>query len=227
MDEAKKKAFLERCEAEFHRTPGEELANGITHLLGVVFGVVALTMMCVFSAQERGALYITSCAIYGTTLIVLYSASMLYHLIRPYRTKALFQLFDHCSIYLLIAGTYMPYSLLGVHNAMGWTMFGIEWGLAILGIVFECVFSRKVANILSLPIFIIMGWLISIAMPRVYAELNTPAFWLLCSGGLAYTIGIIFFLMDRVPYMHTIWHLFVLGGSVCHWVSITFYMVRQ
>lgn len=223
--EAERIIWFRMCLKEFHRSRGEEIANFITHLVGVIFGIVALTMMCVFSAQNRTALAITSCAIFGTALIVLYTASMLYHVFRDLKIKSLFQLFDHCSIYLLIAASYMPFTLLTLPPRSGWTIFGLQWGLAMLGILLECLCSRKWANILSLPIFICMGWMLALVMPDIFHNMNTTAFWLLVSGGLSYSIGIIFYIMDNVPYMHTVWHVFVLGGSVCHWISITFFML--
>lgn len=224
-DQYKKDTWFLTCLKEFHRTRGEELANGITHLLGIIMGVVGLTMMLVFASQYRSALYITSCAIFGTTLIILYTASTLYHFFKSFRVKSVFQLFDHCSIYLLIAGSYMPFVLLTIGQAKGWTIFGIEWGLAIIGILVEIFCSRKWANIISLPIFIVMGWLVIFTIGDMKDTLSTPAFWLLCAGGISYTVGILFYVMDKVPYMHTVWHLFVLGGSVCHWISITFFIV--
>ena len=223
--EQKRIDWFRRCLKEFHRSEGEECANVVTHLLGVIFGIVALTMMCVFCAQYRTALYTVCCAVYGTCLILLYTASTLYHGFSDFRKKSIFQLLDHCAIYLLIAGTYMPFTLLVLPAPKAWTFFGIECGLGITGLLVECLCSRRKANIISLPIFITMGWLIVAAFMDVFHNLNTPAFVLLVTGGGVYSIGVIFFLMDRVPYMHTIWHLFVLAGSVCHWVAITFFIV--
>lgn len=217
--------WFRQCLKEFHRSRGEEIANFITHLVGVVFGIVALTMMCVFSAQNRTALYTTSCAVFGATLIILYTASMLYHLVSDIRLKSRLQLFDHSSIYLLIAGSYMPFVLLTISSTKAWTVFGVEWLLAIAGITMEMLCPRRLANIISLPIFIAMGWLVVFVFRDICASLSTPALWLLISGGLSYTVGIIFFLMDHVPYMHTVWHVFVLGGSICHWVAITFFLL--
>ena len=213
------------CLKEFHRSAGEEWANGITHFVGVIFSVVAITMMAIFCAQNRSPIYTVSCVIYGTCLLVVYSISSLYHIISDFKAKSVFQLLDHCSIYLLIAGSYMPFTLLVLSPQKAWVMFGIEWGLALAGILVECLCSRRKADISSLPIFLVMGWLIVGTFVDVYRNLSTPAFVLLCTGGGVYTIGVIFFLFDRVPYMHTVWHVFVLSASICHWVAITFFIV--
>ena len=223
--EQKRINWFRHCLKEFHRSEGEEWANGITHFVGVIFSVVAITMMAIFCAQNRTPLYTVSCVIYGTCLLLVYSISTLYHIIRDFKAKSVFQLLDHCSIYLLIAGSYMPFTLLVLAPHKAWLMFGIEWGLALAGILVECLCSRRMADIISLPIFIVMGWLIVGTFVDVYRNLNTPAFVLLCVGGGVYTIGVIFFLFDKVPYMHTVWHVFVLLASICHWVAITFFIV--
>jgi len=209
--------------SRFHRTRGEEWANGITHLIGFLLGIATLVLMCVFSACWHTAIHITSCAIFGSMLIILYLASTLYHLVKGQKIKKIFQTFDHMSIYLLIAGTYTPYALLAMTPAWGWTIFGLQWGLAIIGIFLECLLPRKKADKVSLPLFVCMGWMLLIAFSQVIDALPSVPFWLLCAGGFSYTAGVIFYVMDRVPYMHTIWHLFVLGGSICHGLSLIFY----
>lgn len=210
---------------EFHRTRGEELANGISHLVGMIFGIVALVMLCVYAALHGGALQIVSSAVFGATLILLYNSSTLYHLVKSHRFKSLFQTFDHIGIYLLIAGTYTPFALLGLRGKEGWTVFFIVWGLAVLGLLLETVF-RKLRK-LSLLIYLCMGWVIIFFFPTLLSNINTPALALLVAGGISYSIGVIFYAMDKVPYMHTVWHFFVLGGSVCHWVSINFFILPQ
>ena len=215
---------LEKLKKAFHRTRAEEWANGITHLLGVCFGIVALTLMCVFAAQHGTARHIASCAIYGATLILLYKSSALYHLLSNLKAKRVMQIFDHVNIYLLIAGTYTPIALISLEGRTGWVIFGIVWGLALLGILFETL-APKLATYASLPIYLAMGWTAVIAWGDVRAALPSGGFTMLVTGGVVYTLGVIFYVMDKVPYMHTIWHLFVLGGSVCHWVCITFYVI--
>ncbi|MFA6929085.1 MAG: hemolysin III family protein [Lentisphaeria bacterium] len=210
---------------EFHRTRGEEWANGISHLVGMIFGIVALVMLCVYATLHGGTLQIVSSAVFGATLILLYNNSTLYHLVKNYRLKTLFQTFDHIGIYLLIAGTYTPFALLGLRGTEGWTVFCIVWGLAVFGLLLETVF-RKLRK-LSLLIYLCMGWIIVFFFPTLLSNISTPALALLIAGGISYSIGVIFYAMDKVPYMHTVWHFFVLGGSVCHWVSINFFILPQ
>jgi len=217
---------LEQLAKLFHRSRAEEVANGISHMVGIIFGIVALTLMCVYSALHGNAWHVTSCAIYGATIILLYKSSMMYHLVKGLKAKRVWQIFDHSTIFLLIAGTYTPYALVTLHGPTGWWMFGIVWGLAALGIFFEVAVPRW-ATYASLPIYLLMGWLIVFAFGDIRANLPYGGLVMLVAGGLAYTVGVIFYCMDKVPYMHTVWHLFVLGGTVCHWVSIMFYVIPQ
>lgn len=220
-------ADMAKWASEFHRTSGEEWANAATHLAGLVFGIFALTFMCVLAAQQGDPRRVVSCAIYGSTLIVLYNFSMLYHLIWKWRVKAVFQIMDHISIYLLIAGTYTPFALVTLSESWrGWTIFGTAWGLAAIGILSEiCIRPRK--EWLALTITLLMGWQIILVFKTICSNLSTCALVMLIAGGVTYTLGVIFYAMDRVPYMHTIWHCFVLGGTVCHWVAITFGVILQ
>lgn len=218
---------LEKWANDFHRSSGEEWANAATHGAGLIFGIFALTFMCVLAAQQGDAKRIVSCAIYGSTLIVLYNFSMLYHLIWKWRVKAVFQIMDHISIYLLIAGTYTPFSLVTLSESWrGWTVFGIAWGLALIGILSE-ILIRPRKEWLALTITLLMGWQIIMVFKTVCANLDLCALTMLIIGGVTYTLGVIFYAMDRTPYMHTVWHCFVLGGTVCHWVAITFGVILQ
>jgi len=151
---------------------------------------------------------------------------MMYHLVKGLKAKRVWQIFDHSTIFLLIAGTYTPYALVTLHGPTGWWMFGIVWGLAALGIFFEVAVPRW-ATYASLPIYLLMGWLIVFAFGAIRASLPYGGLVMLIVGGVVYTVGVIFYCMDKVPYMHTVWHLFVLGGTVCHWVSIMFYVIPQ
>jgi len=219
--------FLKMCREEFHRTRGEEWSNGISHLAGVIFGIVALVLLVVGAASRGNAWHVVSCSIYGSMLILLTLSSTMYHLLTNFRAKRVFQILDHCSIYLLIAGTYTPFSLVTMeHDAMGWTVFGIEWGLALCGVIIETVFP-KIVKYASLPIYLIMGWLLMLDLKTVMGNLPAPGMALLVAGGLSFTVGVIFYVMDHTPYMHTIWHVFVLGGIVCHWVCIQFSVIPR
>ena len=209
-------------EDEFFRTRAEEWANAMSHLVGLVFGIVGLTLMCVFAAQRGTARHVVACAVYGTTLVFMFNSSMLYHLIKPLKVKRVFQIMDHVSIYLLIAGSYTPFTLLALSPRWGWTIFGIIWGLCVLGVLCDVFYRREW---LAMLVCLIMGWLIALVFKQLCASLSTAGLALLVTGGGVYTLGVIFYAMDRVPYMHTVWHFFVLGGVVCHWVAVTFCLI--
>lgn len=211
-------------------TKGEEIANAITHGIGAVFAIVALTLMIVFSAIYGNAWQVVSVSIYGVTLIVLYVMSTLYHAITNKKAKKVLQIFDHSSIYLLIAGTYTPFSLviLRQDSYKGWLVFGIIWAMAIIGITLYAIFPRrfKVFNIVS---YVVMGWVIVIAFPSLQRVMNTlnatnGILWLII-GGLCYTFGVLFYAQKKKKYFHSIWHIFVLLGTVCHFISVFFYVI--
>ena len=209
-------------EEEFFRSRAEEWANAMSHLVGLIFGIVGLTLMCVFAAQRGTARHVVACAIYGTTLIFMFNNSMLYHLVKPLRLKRVFQIMDHVSIYLLIAGSYTPFTLLALSPGWGWSIFGIIWGLALVGLLVDIFFRREWLVVI---IYLVMGWLIIFVFKQLCANLSLTGLILLLTGGGVYTLGVIFYAMDRVPYMHTVWHFFVLGGVVCHWVAVTFCLI--
>ncbi|KAF0812269.1 hypothetical protein IGB42_03259 [Andreprevotia sp. IGB-42] len=201
---------------------GERL-NTLTHLIGSVLALVGLVLLIVYASMHGGALRIVSVTVYGTTLFLLYLTSTLYHWLRG-RGKAVFQRLDHCAIYLLIAGSYTPFALVTLHGAWGWTLFGVNWALAVIGIVQEILIGKK-TRFFSLAIYVIMGWLILFAMQPLIAALPPAGLWWLASGGLIYTVGIIFFIFDeKIPHGHGIWHLFVLGGSIAQFISIFRYV---
>jgi len=215
-------SHVQSLQQEFFRSRGEEWANAMSHLAGLVFGIVGLTMMCVFAAQRGTARHVVSCAIYGTTLVLMFNNSMLYHLVWTFSAKRVLQKMDHLSIYLLIAGTYTPFALLAMTPKWGWSIFGVIWGLCVVGLLTEILCRREW---LAVPIYVIMGWLIVMVIKQLYHTMQLPGFVLLVVGGGVYTLGVIFYAMDRVPWMHTVWHVFVLGGAVCHWVAITFFLI--
>lgn len=208
---------------------GEEIASAITHGLGVLFGIVGLTILVVFAALKGTAWHVVSVSIYGATLIILYTMSTLYHSFTKDKLKWLFKIFDHASIYLLIAGTYTPFTLVILRNdgALGWTLFGIIWGFAIIGILISSFFVGRF-KLITAACSLIMAWSIVFAMNPLVTKLIElgikPALYWLIAGGLAYTLGVVFYVMKKVPYFHAIWHLFVLVGSVCHFISI-FYII--
>lgn len=204
---------------------GEEIASAITHGLGVIFGIVALTLLIVFSALRGTVWHVVSVSIYGATLIILYTMSTLYHAFTKEKIKWLFKIFDHASIYLLIAGTYTPFTLVVLRNdgVLGWTLFGVIWALAIIGIILSSFFANKF-KFLTAACTLIMGWVVVFAMNpliKIFVSMGIkPAIYWLIGGGVAYTLGVIFYVQKKMPYFHAIWHLFVLLGSVCHFISI-------
>lgn len=201
---------------------GERL-NSYTHLAGSVLAAVGAPVLVILAARSGDAWKITGCAIYGLSLFLLYGSSTLYHSLRG-RAKAVLRKLDHCSIYLLIAGTYTPFALVTLRGPWGWTLFGLAWGLAALGIAQEFVLGKS-ARRLSILIYVVMGWMGVAALRPLAAGLGTPGLAWLLAGGLLYTGGIFFYLLDeRVRHFHGVWHLFVLGGSAAHFIAIAAYV---
>lgn len=200
-----------------------ERFNSITHLAGTVLAAIGAPLLIVLAARTGDAWKIVGFSVYGAALFLLFGASTLYHSVRG-RPKAVLRKLDHCSIYVLIAGTYTPFALVTLRGPWGWTLFGLAWGLAAIGIAQEFVFGRG-ARRLSIAIYVVMGWM-GVAALRPLAEgLGTPGLAWLLAGGLLYTGGIIFYVLDeRVRHFHGVWHLFVLGGAAAHFVAVAFYV---
>ena len=205
---------------------GEEIANSITHGIGTALSIAGLVVLVVLAALHGDAMRIVSFSIYGSTLILLYLASTLYHSFRSPNVKHVFQIIDHASIYLLIAGTYTPFMLVGLGGPWGWTLFGVIWGLALLGIVFKALLINRFKK-LSVGIYILMGWLCVIALKPMLMSIPLGGMIGLAAGGLFYTVGVVFYAWRKLSYNHAIWHLFVLAGSVCHYFSILFYLMLR
>ncbi len=205
-------------------TPGEERANRLTHGLGLVCSVAGLAVMVYCSARHGNAWQIVSTAIFGVTLVLLYTASTLYHSFQDERRKAVLQKFDHAAIFLLIAGTYTPFVLVTLRGPWGWSLFGVVWALAVAGVMLKFWFAGRFRFISTL-LYLGMGWLVLIALRPLMAALPAGGVHLLVAGGLCYTGGAVIYLWRRWPYSHAIWHLFVLGGSACHWVAVFRYVV--
>ncbi len=198
---------------------GEEIANAITHGIGALLAIAALVVLIVLAAMQGTVWHVVSFSVFGTTLVLLYFASTLYHSFTPGRAKHLFHKFDHISIYLLIAGTYTPFCLTALRGWIGWTVLGIVWTCAILGAVVKAIsVGNKVR--LSTILYIMMGWVILIAIKPLYEAMTYTGFLFLVGGGVSYTLGTIFFLRDQVKYNHSVWHVFVLGGSVLHFFAV-------
>ena len=201
-----------------------ERFNAWSHLLGAVAACIGAVWMLVVASLDGSPWKIVSVAIYGFTLMVLYSASTVYYSVQG-RRKAIMQKVDHFSIYLLIAGSYTPFCLVTLRGPWGWTLFGIVWGLAVIGILQE-IKPRSEARIMSLVIYAVMGWVVVIAIKPLLDHLETAGFAYLAGGGLLYTIGMVFYAFDsRFRHWHGIWHLFVIGGSLMHYIAIAFYVI--
>ena len=201
-----------------------EKFNAWSHLVGAVLALVGAVWLLAIAGLQGDIWKIVSVAIYGVTLVALYSASTVYHSVRG-RAKTIMQKVDHFSIYLLIAGSYTPFCLVTLRGPWGWTLFGVVWGLAVIGILQE-IKPRSEARIMSIVIYAVMGWIVLVAVKPLIAALGTAGFTWLAAGGALYTIGIIFFAYDtRFRHWHGIWHLFVIAGSLLHFVAICFYVL--
>ncbi len=203
---------------------GEEIANSITHGLGVAFGVTALCFLVISAARQGNPWQVVSFSIYGTCLILLFLFSTCYHSIPVPRAKPFLRYLDHSAIFLLIAGTYTPFLLVKMRGPWGWSLFGTIWGLAFAGIVLNFVLIGR-SRIIGSLIYVGMGWLVVIALKPLLASIPLGGVMWLAAGGLLYTFGVIFYLARKLPFNHAIWHMFVLGGSACHFLAIWHYVL--
>lgn len=204
---------------------GEEITNAILHGVGALLSIAALVLCVVFSAIHGSAYAVVSSCIYGSTLIILYTMSCLYHSFKVNNAKRVFRIIDHCSIFLLIAGTYTPYTLVSLNGALGWSMFGVIWGCAIIGIILNAIDLNKY-KVLSMILYIAMGWAVIFTFKPLVDAIDMSGIYLLLSGGIVYTIGAIFYgIGRRIKYMHSVFHCFVLAGSILHFFSILLYVI--
>jgi hemolysin III len=201
---------------------GEELANALSHGVGIGLSIAAVVLLAVFASINGTARHIVSFSIYGATLVLLYTASTLYHSFRNPRIRRVLRVCDHAAIYLLIAGTYTPFTLVVFEGAFGWVLFGIIWGLAATGVVLKLAFVGRFHKV-AVGLYIAMGWLVVIGMKPLIHGLAPGGLALLVIGGVLYTGGTVFYACKRIPWNHAIWHLFVLGGSVCQFFAVLFY----
>jgi hemolysin III len=203
---------------------GEEIANAVTHGLGVALSAAGFVIMVALALRWGDAWRIASVTIYGITLVLLYTASTLYHSVTNERAKHVLKIVDHSSIYLLIAGTYTPFTLVTLRGPWGYSLFAIVWTIALAGVAAEAFWVYRPKWVSTL-VFLGMGWIVVIAIKPLIAGLPPVGLWLLIAGGLSYTIGTAFYVLKRTPYMHAVWHLFVLGGSVCHFLAVVLAVV--
>jgi hemolysin III len=202
----------------------EEIANSVTHGVGFILALAALSVMVVFAAMRGTVWHIVACSVYGATLVLLFASSTLYHSLPWPRTKAVLKIIDHSAIYLLIAGTYTPFLLISLRGPWGWSLFGIIWGLALVGVVFKVFFAGRF-KLFSTLVYIGMGWMAVVAIRPLYLGLPRGGLMWLVAGGVLYTAGTIFYLGRRIPFNHAIWHAFVLAGSLCHFLSVMLYVI--
>jgi len=200
---------------------GEEVANSVTHGVGWLLSVCGLAILVTLAATTGGALRVVSCAVFGATLVLLYAASTLYHALPSERAKHVFRVLDHSAIFLLIAGSYTPLSLVAVGGPWGWSLFGAIWSLAAFGVLLNTVAHGR-WRWLSITLYVVMGWLVVVAIKPLVAAIEPGALVMIVAGGLAYTLGLVFYGWNRLPYNHAVWHLFVLTGSVLHYLAILF-----
>ncbi len=201
---------------------GEEIANSVSHGIGLMGAIAAVPILVVSAAKQGDAAGIVGASVFGATMVLLYLTSTLYHALPASKAKRLFQILDHAAIFLLIAGTYTPFTLGVLHGAWGWTLFGLVWGFAIIGVILKATTGDRFQT-LSTCLYLVMGWLVLIAVVPLWNNMHIwGLFWLLC-GGISYTVGVGFFVAERVPYFHFIWHLFVVMGTVCHFIAVLYY----
>lgn len=209
-------------------TKGEELANALSHLAGALLSVAALVLMVVYSSRVGNAWHVVSTAVFGATLILLYLSSMFTHWLPAGRTKEFFFTMDQIAIFMLIAGTYTPLALISLHGPLGWVIFGIEWGLALLGIILKLrqpVKYETGVGLYNIILYASMGWLVLFALGPLVKTLPVMGWMWIIIGGLCYSIGIYFFRVAKFRYAHLVWHLLVLAGSTSHFIAVFFYII--
>ncbi len=202
---------------------GEEIFSGVSHGIGALIGVITMTILIVFAAQSGDVIAVLSVIVYGISMILLYTFSTLYHSITNNTAKKVFRVLDHSSIFIFIAGTYTPFCLVTLRGEVGYRLFAVVWAAAIVGIILNC-FNIEKFKYLSMGIYLIMGWVVVTAINPLLETLPPAGFYLLLAGGICYTVGVIFYAI-KIKWMHGIWHLFCLGGTVTHFLSILLFVI--
>lgn len=205
-------------------SPTEELFNSITHGIGALVSIAGMVLLIIFSSMYGKMSHIISCTIFGFALVLLYTSSTLYHSFQKPKLKHVFKILDHSCIYVLIAGTYTPFLLITIHGVLGWSLFALVWSLTVIGVLFKVFFVYRF-KIISTIAYIAMGWLVIFAIKPLLEALPLGGLALLVCGGLAYTVGTIFYAWEKLPFNHAIWHLFVLAGSTFHFCAVIFYVI--
>ena len=210
------------AEPERPQSLGEEVANSVSHGIGLLLALAAFPVLVIATLRRGDLAGIVGATVFATTVVLLYSTSMLFHAFPQSRAKRVFQVLDHSAIYLLIAGTYTPFTLGVLHGTWGWTLFGLVWSMAVAGIVLKALGGIRY-NTLSTLVYIAMGWLVVIAADTVWTLVPKWGIFWLFAGGVAYTAGAVFFLAERIRFFHFVWHLFVIAGSACHFIAVLWY----
>ncbi len=202
----------------------EEIANSFTHGIGLVLSLAGLGVLIFLAWNKGDKLHFIGCSIYGATLVMVYAASTLYHGVQNPRIKHIFKLFDHTAIYLVIAGTYTPFTLINLRGFWGWTLLALVWSLSLFGIAFKIAFVNRYKAV-SMALYLIIGWLAVIAAKPIISSIPLGCLILIASGGVAYMTGLVFYAWERLPFSHAIWHVFVIVGSICHYCAVVFYVL--
>lgn len=205
-------------------SPAEEWINSLTHFIGFGLSVAALVLMLIVSIDQQDSWRIVASSIYGASLMVLFAASCVYHAVPWPNIKKHLKAVDHCAIYLLIAGSYTPFMLVSMRGALGWSIFAAVWAMAIIGITLKLVWPNrfKALRVIS---YLVMGWLVVVALNPLAAAIGSAGMWWLAAGGLCYSIGVIFYLLKKLPFTHAIWHVFVVAGGICHFFSVWWHVL--
>jgi hemolysin III len=206
-------------------SPLEESINVGSHALGFIFGIVALILLVIKSVQFGTIWHVVSFSIYGASMVILYAASTLYHNAKDPKVRRHLKVFDHAAIYVLIAGTYTPFALVTLHGFEGWLLFGLSWGIAIIGIILKLFFTGRF-NIISTLAYVFMGWMVIFIIDTLIAKLSENGVFWLFAGGIAYTVGAVIYAIPKIKMHHAIFHVFVLLGTVCHFISVYFYVLE-
>jgi hemolysin III len=204
---------------EHMQSPGEEIANSVSHGVGLLAAVVATPLLVVSAVRHGGTARIAGAGVFAAAMVLLYLTSTLYHALPRNRAKRVFQILDHAAIFLMIAGTYTPFTLVVLRGGWGWTLFGLVWGLALAGIVLTATGGIRYPK-LTTSLYLAMGWLIVVAIRPLWLRMPSEGLLWLMGGGIAYTVGVVFYAAKRVPYFHFVWHLFVITGTACHFIAV-------
>ena len=204
------------------QSQGEEIANSVSHGVGLLAAVAAAPVLILDAVQRGGAIGVIGATVFSSTVGLLYLASVLYHALPPNRAKRVFQVLDHSAIFLLIAGTYTPFTLGVFHGAWGWSLLVLVWSLALVGVVFKAIFGVRYPRF-SVGLYLAMGWVVLIVVKPLWLLMPAAGLFWLLSGGIAYTAGVAFYVAERVRYSHFVWHLFVLAGTACHFIAVLHY----